>query len=574
MRIWISFLLLILSSHIAAQNSFSQLKKSIETQILYSDFCSALDTINQIISQYPQPHKLELGVLKMKILTEFGLYDESFKLSQILLSEPYLTTEQLLVTRVERALIYEINDDLKSCEAELEKAEKLFAAHKELMPKNYTNFLVRKSSFYRISKNFQMSLETALKAKKYAESVQDRQNLPVAELVVALGYRKFNEKKELEHYLRALYLYKQLHHRVAVNSMYANLAKFHRLNNELETANLYIDSAMKNLSGSYSKGYIADIFLEKSEIMELKKNPDSALYFYKIASNLYKEETDKQRNLKVKELSMLYNFEQEKQEKERLNENFINSRKQNNRLIVFTSILALLACCLALLLVINSKNKRKIERQKQSILLTNANLEESLEEKQFLVKELNHRVKNNLAVILSLIDFQKDQVKNVKNKSRFEDLHKRIKTIMIAHELYTYNVNKNTNSTIEIKQYVERIFEAHKISSRRNFLYSIFTDSFSIHVDKALPLGLMLNEWIVNSIKHAQPKEDELILNMQLKITGKDLKVEYWDSGDFQNNPKKEGESLGLFIINGMAKQLGGELIHEHFHYKIIFPNE
>ena len=308
--------------------------------------------------------------------------------------------------------------------------------------------------------------------------------------------------------------------------------------------------------------------------MELGNKTDSALYYFKIASELFEKANAEKKDLKVKELGIIYDFEQEKKDKARIKENFENSRKQNNRLILFASILGCLTAGLALLLWVNLKNKRKIEVQKQNILANNKALNKNLEEKQFLVQELNHRVKNNLAVILSLIHFQKDQAENLEYKNRFDDLHKRIKTIMIAHELYTYSVNENANSTIELKKYIERIFEAHKATTNRNFDFSISGDDIILYVDKALPFGLMLNEWIVNSLKHADSGAENLVLHLAIKRQDKNIEIEYFDSGKPKIQKNSDQNSLGLFIIKGMVKQLGGTYSNEKFHYKIQFQNE
>lgn len=217
------------------------------------------------------------------------------------------------------------------------------------------------------------------------------------------------------------------------------------------------------------------------------------------------------------------------------------------------------------------KSKKRIEVQKKEISDNNNALQRNLEEKQFLVQELNHRVKNNLAVILSLIDFQKDQADSSEYKNRFEDLHQRIKTIMIAHELYSYSVNHNDNALIEVESYTNRIFETHQNSSQRVIDYKIDIENSALKVDKALPFGLILNELITNSIKHA--KTESLILDLKLNLIDDKIELSYSDNGtnfDFEN--KKD--SLGLLIIEGMVKQLKGNYTRDNANYKITFPND
>lgn len=544
------------------QNAFLSLEKNLNDKVRNSEFKSALEIINQNREKYNDAEKINLDVLKVRVLIELGLYDEAFKLSQNLINSR-LTPEQQLKIYIERELIFEINENEKSSKIEIDKAEKLLEKHPELKPKNYTNFLIRKSSFYRVNGHREIAFKIANEAKKYALLVNDQTYLPDVELILGLGNRN-NREKQIQYFLRALYLYKKLHHNEAINSMYNNIAFSYIKLKDYVTANIYADSAIANSSKSNVLSYKSDIFQQKSEIMEKLGKSDSALYYYKIASGFYKEFNNEQRDLKVKELAIQYDFDKEKSEKELLEKNIEGTRRLN--ITLFVSVLVL-----AFFLWLILKNKKKMEVQKQEISDNNLALKTNLEEKQFLVQELNHRVKNNLAVILSLIDFQKAQVEDSEYKSRFEDLHQRIKTIMIAHELYSYSVNHNDNALIEAKGYTDKIFETHQNSSRRDIKYQNDVDDIFLKVDKALPLGLILNELIINSIKHAE--NESLILNLKLNLINDNIELSYSDNGtvfEFDSNK----DSLGLLIIEGMVKQLKGSYTRENANYKIIFPND
>ncbi|HEY1195918.1 MAG TPA: sensor histidine kinase, partial [Flavobacterium sp.] len=491
---------------------------------MHCNFKEALNIINKNSDLYHGSAKTELDIMKMKILTELGLYDEAFKLSQNLVNDSKTTPEQQLKIHVERALIFEINDDFPSCRRELEKAENLIIKYPQLKFKNYTNFLIRKSSYYRVSGSSKIAYNLALQAEKYASTVHDTLNMPVVQLIIALGNRKTNSKKELKHYQRALYLYKRQHHYEAIISMYTNLSFYYFDKKEYQPATIYIDSALAIVSKSNVLSYTGDVYKNKSMILEQENKSDSALYYFKKASEYYKKFYSEQRDIKIKELETQYNFEKEKTEKQSLKKDIKSTRILNTTLILSVIVMALFIRQLM-------KNKRKIESQKKKISENNSALKTNLEEKQFLVQELNHRVKNNLAVILSLIDFQKEQEKNEDYKYRFDDLYQRIKTIMIAHELYTYSVNYSDNALVETQNYLEKILETHQNSSIRAFTYSNDTEKIYFNVDKILSLGLLLNELVTNSIKHSNPVGD-LVLHLELKKTDENqIIVHYSDNG-------------------------------------------
>lgn len=111
MKVFFSFLFSVIYLISFGQESFLKLKQDLEHKIMYSDFQNALSLINSNKGRFAETENIDLEIMKIKILTEFGLYDESFKLSQNIISNNKLTKEQQLKTFVERALIFEINND-------------------------------------------------------------------------------------------------------------------------------------------------------------------------------------------------------------------------------------------------------------------------------------------------------------------------------------------------------------------------------------------------------------------------------------------------------------------------------
>ena len=563
MKIYLSLFLFFLGNLCSAQASFHVFKKDLGEKIRNYDLKTALDLINSNKARFNDTQKVDLEVMKVQIFTEFGWYDQSFKLSQNLNVNPNLTSEQKARLYIERALIYEINDNATATKFELDKAEKLFKKYPQLKSKNYTLFLIRKSSYYRVNGFSEMAFAIAKDAEQFAKSINDYYNYADIQFILGLGYKNKSPAKSLEHLKRALFLYKKFKNYESVNAMYTNLGRLFFTKKNYKTANVYADSALVISSKSKVLNYKADIFLLKSNILEMEKKPDSALYYYKTYSSVLNKFVNEQRDLKVKELNVQYNFEKAETEKEQLKEDVTKTR------IINFSLLGVLLIFIVFLISL-FRNKNKIEAQRQKISEKNKELQVYLEEKQFLVQELNHRIKNNLAVILSLIGFQKDQIESKDYKSRFEDLYQRIKTITVAHELYAYNVNNDDHSYIEIDDYITKIFEIHKNSDPRPFVYIKNIEKISLSIDQSLPLGLIINELITNSLKHAKPDKEPLILNLEISKVEKNIELCYFDNGCFFNFEQNE-KSLGLLIIQGMTKQLRGYCSRENAHYKVVF---
>ena len=254
-----------------------------------------------------------------------------------------------------------------------------------------------------------------------------------------------------------------------------------------------------------------------------------------------------------------------------LENNILTAKRWNSLLFVLSSLLVVFILLLLYSLSLLSKNKKKIELQKQSIFAKNAVLKRNVQEKEFLVRELNHRVKNNLSVILSLVGFQKDETDDVVYKHKFEQLYSRINTISLGHNLFSYHLNSFDKSTVEIKEYSEKIFESHKAGFPTELQIETDLQQILVPVDKGLSYGLLLNELLTNSLKHAVPVDNQpLKISLSIKHDNGVAEMQYCDNGMFFG-VKDDSNSLGHFIIDAMVQQLDGTFERLESCYNIVF---
>ena len=194
-------------------------------------------------------------------------------------------------------------------------------------------------------------------------------------------------------------------------------------------------------------------------------------------------------------------------------------------------------------------------------------ISKSLEEKEILLKEIHHRVKNNLALTISLLELQEDEIEDEKTKKVLIDIIERIHTMELLHrKLYeSPNLNK-----ISLKSYVIDLIEAISQTYDKQKKVNISFDirNIDLDIETAMPYGLILNELVTNAFKYAfknqkNPKlqitiskqEDEKIL-LIVKDSGKGL------TGDFS---RIANETLGLRLINMIVKyQLMGNITYEY----------
>ena len=202
-------------------------------------------------------------------------------------------------------------------------------------------------------------------------------------------------------------------------------------------------------------------------------------------------------------------------------------------------------------------------------------LKNSLAEKEVLLREIHHRVKNNMQIISSLLNLQ----------IQFEDLDEtvgvlkesqgRVKSMAIIHEKL-YQSSSLTN--INFKEYIEKLILDIFYS------YGIITSSIesvldikdiNLNIDTAIPLGLIINELVTNSVKYAFPELSGKIF-VELKSNNDLLELTIADNGigipegvDLENS-----KTLGLQLVNSLVTQLEGELkrdLSNGTEFKIIF---
>jgi two-component sensor histidine kinase len=198
-------------------------------------------------------------------------------------------------------------------------------------------------------------------------------------------------------------------------------------------------------------------------------------------------------------------------------------------------------------------SKRKaIEEKMKSALL----------EKETLLKEIHHRVKNNLAIVSSFLGLQLDSIDDEKTQYALEQTQNRIFTMSLIHQkLY----QSDSLSTIDVHEFltslVEHLVQSHEMGENR-VSTEFYFDSVDLVLDQAIPCGLIVNELITNSLKYAFPDRNGSIF-LSLKEEGCDiLCLMVTDNGigfpkDFNH---EESSTLGMKLVKNLALQLEGEV--------------
>lgn len=209
-------------------------------------------------------------------------------------------------------------------------------------------------------------------------------------------------------------------------------------------------------------------------------------------------------------------------------------------------------------------------------------LKTSLQQKELLLKEVHHRVKNNLQVISSIFYLQSQYIKDPQILSILEDSQNRINSMALIHEKLYHLENL---AKIDFKDYIHTL--VHYLFTSYNINPQLIELNFNIediclNLDQAISCGLLLNELISNSLKHAFPRpiQKQGIITINFTVTQEQqfcLQVEDNGSGLPENLNVKLTPSLGLRLVRALTRQLKGKLEMYNNNgavFQVVFPQQ
>lgn len=187
--------------------------------------------------------------------------------------------------------------------------------------------------------------------------------------------------------------------------------------------------------------------------------------------------------------------------------------------------------------------------------------EKALKEKEMLMKEIHHRVKNNLTVISSLLSLQSRYIQDDKTRSMFQESQSRARSMAMIHErLYKSDNLKSIDFGDYIGDLAEELLETYSLNNEAVKL-NVDVDNEFLDVDVAVPLGIIVNEIISNALKYAFNKDKGYItIQFHRKDDEFVLVVEDNGSGIPENFNYEDSDSLGMRLINSLVEQIEGEI--------------
>ncbi len=186
-------------------------------------------------------------------------------------------------------------------------------------------------------------------------------------------------------------------------------------------------------------------------------------------------------------------------------------------------------------------------------------LKQELMDKNLLLKEIHHRVKNNLSVVSSLLNLQSGKAKDEFHKLLFDECKNKIHSIAETHRMV---YKSKSFSEIKLREYFQQLLDdLQKLYSKNNeyIILNYKIEDFYLEVDEALPMSLIVNEVVSNAYKHAFDKGQTGEILFTLKLKNEKVELIISDNGKGFKEDEVKTDSLGVEIVSGLAEQLGGK---------------
>jgi len=189
-------------------------------------------------------------------------------------------------------------------------------------------------------------------------------------------------------------------------------------------------------------------------------------------------------------------------------------------------------------------------------------IQESLQEKEVLLREIHHRVKNNLQIVSSLLKLQAAHLDDSQARATFADSHSRINSMALIHErLYRSGDLARVDFAAYTHDLMIHLFRSYG-ATRRGIVHQIDIPNLQLRVDNAIPCGLIINELVTNALKHAFPgqQEGQVTIRMACDEEGYRLTVQDDGVGLPPGLDIGQTDSLGLQLVHTLTAQLDGSL--------------
>jgi len=444
----------------------------------------------------------------------------------------------------------------------------------------YPRLAIRLASYHRIFGQRDSALYFTQEVLRTAPKFGQDSHEGTGHMLMGLLQTEKAPRKALVHFLAAAKIFQDKENFSGRAFILNNISRLYFKQNQFEQALLYNDSflvaaklAVQN--GSKKFHLLSSYSQDRAQIYRMIGTYDSAYHYLEAGYKFELEDVLASNQEKVVAIEARYKDEKKTQKIEEQQQQLRYERGQRNLTLWVASLILLFSAIITYFYWQLRQANRKTTTQAAIIKRTNAELSESLRQQVMLQSEIHHRVKNNLQIIISLLELQGSDIDDPKALHSLQSMSNRIYSMAAIHELLYQHEG---SEWIKVKDYVQNLCDHFSnFSSTQEgpvFMLSIANQKFNLAT--LMPLGIILNELLTNSLKYATVPDQTLEIDISLSTKGDFFCLHYRDNGPgFPKGSleKREG-GLGMYLLKSMSRQLRGYLESSNQNgavYRIFF---
>jgi len=389
-------------------------------------------------------------------------------------------------------------------------------------------------------------------------------------------YASGDFKKSILLSQKALLEYDKIDNQFLANRLLGN--NFFKLNDYKKAkfyqqkAVAYYENKQGEVDGLRDNYKIFEEFALTNLILKDKKN---AYDYYNKFFNSEREQLTAEKEKKIDQLQKKFDIKNKEVALQKLlllkNSKDIALKNQKSYLVTVMIILVIVIVILVLVFKIDERNKnknkilneisKKIEENKYELQVSQNLISKALREKEMLLKEVHHRVKNNLQLILSLLNIQAKAPGVTDVKDFLEKGQSRIMAMALIHQnLY----ETNNSDKVSFQAYLENLINSLRLitsTKNKSIQFDLQTNQY-FDIETSIPLGLIVHEIICTRFKHSSAENNEEKISIVLKeIKNGTYELHFSDTGVIISNHRKTSKSLDLPLIELLLNQLNGNIL-------------
>jgi len=473
------------------------------------------------------------------------------------------SVEKECYARIELAEFYRKIGQLDFGLEELRRVELIIGLLNSSKTSNlYLNFLNRKAAILNESAFPQKSIEVSRLCIRYAKRANNKLIWAISSNELGFSYKNMrtNRQKNLDtcinYYKQSEKLFRELGLTCEALQLKYNWITAYSHNRQQPDK---VIQGYKEIIAEVNEKKIPfalqDVYLNLFTEFKIKGDLENALEFYKLYSDVTIEllQNQKVEELqKVKDEYRAYQLAAENKiiKKENLQKDF-EMKSQSQKYFLFILILVIFVLSLYFLY-------RKNLKLSGSLIVKN-------KEKDLLIQEVHHRVKNNMHFISTLLEMQQDSSKSVHESIVLQDANVRIASMSLVHEMLYQD---DSMSEVLLSSYIEKLIDLLKDSfniQASEVKIQIQVEPIFVSTLQATAIGLIINEFFSNSVKHAFFKTEEPEFHLEtktLKESG-EIRLEMWDNGPGVPGGIDGSNSFGVKLIRLLTSQINAKGIWE-----------